>query len=559
MADLPADSEGLGWIVSRDPTRLMLIPGLQPASITAAAAGDQQALAYLRFTAQHHAAYPGACVLSPLDKMCRELTDLPPGRDVDQVWLEIGEDNPQLVGTLSARELFTRDLLDQAAQQGELAAMKWVRAICPRTTDSESTDLVNIAAAGGHLEMLKYLCLGPRASLQNMDYLSVEAAEHPECVKWLLSGSVPLFRSFEEHILPHIARKHDLSCLQWFHTNCDMTDEFDDPQLLVVAVEKGDQPMLEWLRALNPPVPWDISVCEVAASRGNISMLAWLRGQQPPCPWGESVASAAAACGKLATLQWLRAQESPCPWSAAACTAAARSGRLDILRWLRGQIPPCPWTAACPAAAATHPQDLAVLHWLHAHGCPFDEHTAWTAARCRSLPLLQWLHSVGCPLHSSCLTSAANQGNPAMLEWLCEQGFLLTGRLYVAAAKGQQSLMLRYLHNKRVPVTDRSCGRLPSRMVLPHLMFLADLGFQLPDSEKSRVAKARKAHCTFHGLVKWCRLAVSDPSKGALHAFDSLAEDRSGQVLLTRLCLLPQELLTKIAVAAELQHDFCSS
>ena len=76
MLDLPADGEGLSWIVEQDATQLLLIPGLQPASIAAAAAGDQQALAYLLFTAQHHAAYPGVCALTPLDEACLQASEL---------------------------------------------------------------------------------------------------------------------------------------------------------------------------------------------------------------------------------------------------------------------------------------------------------------------------------------------------------------------------------------------------------------------------------------------------------------------------------------------------
>ena len=38
-----------------------------------------------------------------------------------------------------------------------------------------------------------------------------------------------------------------------------------------------------------------------------------------------------------------------------------------------------------------------------------------------------------------------------------------------------------------------------------------------------------------------------------------MAADSSGQMLLTRLCLLPPELVDKIAQAAELPHDFCEA
>ena len=90
-------------------------------------------------------------------------------------------------------------------------------------------------------------------------------------------------------------------------------------------------------------------------------------------------------------------------------------------------------------------------------------------------------------------------------------------------------------------------------------MFLADIGVQLEVTSKE-VMHVRRAHCAFHGLVRWCRRDLSDPSREAPLAFDSLAEDRAGQVLLTRLSLLPPELIRKIAIAAELQHDvFCPS
>ena len=48
MLDLPHWNEGLIWITSQGLTQLQLIPGLEGASITAAAEGDQQALTHLR-------------------------------------------------------------------------------------------------------------------------------------------------------------------------------------------------------------------------------------------------------------------------------------------------------------------------------------------------------------------------------------------------------------------------------------------------------------------------------------------------------------------------------
>ncbi len=282
-----------------------------------------------------------------------------------------------------------------------------------------------------------------------------------------------------------------------------------------------------------------------------------------PCPW-DTTATAAAAAKDIGRLQWLRAQDPPCPWSPATCAAAAGAGRLDILKWLRGQNPPCPWTESCAAAAACQP-NLEVLQWLHGHGCPWGEETTFAASRHGNLPTLQWLHFQGCPLHPHCLFGAEclnrdKDTSMPMLEWLCEHGSILPGELYACAARARQSRMLRLLHSKGVPLPHNFGDQLgySCNLWMPNLMFLADNGANLSEKQKHLVAAARKAHCTFHGLVRWCRRAVSDPSRGAHRAFDSMATDTSGQVLLSRLSMLPSDLLHKIAVAAELQHDIFS-
>ena len=312
MADLPAGSDGLGWIVSHDVSQLLLIPGIQPASIAAAAAGDQQALAYLRSTAQHHAAYPGACALSPLDKLCAEALK---SSESDRWKAALRTTAPQLVSIFNARRLFTRQLHDSAAREGILAAIRWLRAICPDVDDSMSLELLLLAAEGGHLEVLKYMWA--KDDFWNQDKLfPSETAQHPECLKFLFADNDLESYWFDESILAVVARHQGLAFLQWCR-DCNLPEECWHQGILLVAIEQDDQAMLTWLRAQDPPVPWDSTVCRKAAECGNISMLAWLRGQQPPCPWDEGVTAIAATRAdgvrNISTLAWLRNQQPPCP------------------------------------------------------------------------------------------------------------------------------------------------------------------------------------------------------------------------------------------------------
>ncbi len=256
-------------------------------------------------------------------------------------------------------------------------------------------------------------------------------------------------------------------------------------------------------------------------------MLTWARNQSPPAPWGVEVTAAAVDAPDVETLKWLRAQDPPCPWDTSSCD-----------------------TAACRA-------NLQLLQWLRARGCPFGSSTAAMAAACSNVPMLKWLQSVGCPPCDGCMQAACH-GDLATLEWLCDQGCQLTGELYHLAACSYNTLMLGFLYRKKVPLpAPEEAGLWCLRFSLPILMFLADIGMKLPADRMQHVEEARRAHCTFYGLIRWCRKAISDPSRGSHRAFDSMAEDRTGQLLLTRLCMLPPELISKIAISANLQHDIC--
>ena len=155
MTDLPDGTEGLSWIVSRDPTQLLLIPGLQPASIAAAAAGDQQALAYLRFTAQQFAEYAGLHILSPLDRACLSASEV--GDEQCQAYFleDLQEKDLQLASIFEARLKHTNNQLECAARSGKLSALKWMKAICHFLFPSESIILRITAEAGstGRLEI----------------------------------------------------------------------------------------------------------------------------------------------------------------------------------------------------------------------------------------------------------------------------------------------------------------------------------------------------------------------------------------------------------------------
>jgi hypothetical protein len=123
--------------------------------------------------------------------------------------------------------------------------------------------------------------------------------------------------------------------------------------------------------------------------------LSWLRARgwawEPPCNGhGNDSCSSAASGGHLAVLQWLRANA--CPWNEYTCSEAAANGHLQLLQWARANG--CPWgEGTCTDAAR-----LEMGTWLCCSGCvPIAARGMMTSARF-PLEADTWLCCSGCAL-----------------------------------------------------------------------------------------------------------------------------------------------------------------
>lgn len=174
--------------------------------------------------------------------------------------------------------------------------------------------------------------------------------------------------------------------------------------------------------------------------------------------------------------------------------------------------------------------------------------------------MLKWMRSEDppCPWDTRVLIRAAGLGDLPKLRWLHENGCEVDGQAYLAAASEEEHRphkhILRWLHQAGVPPPPNP---LPyDYKSRPVRLFMADQGFPLEPVHSKRVDMARQSFRTFHGLLRWCRRAVSDPTAcDAYRAYDYLAPSWAGQHLFVRISQLPPELITKISVADELQQD----
>ncbi|KAK9830758.1 hypothetical protein WJX74_005909 [Apatococcus lobatus] len=424
------------------------------------------------------------------------------------------------------RQEHTVQTMHNAAQEIEPAALKWLLALCHLKDFDDVTDsLMSCATSKGRLSTLRYLQASPYSSRMNAQ-TSLGAHRHLNCLKWLLEQEPPC--PLHSDVLMGLAGLGDLNTLAWLRAHSQVPQHVWHCDVPVAAVEHGNMEVLRWLRDHDPPCKWDEGCTMAAAASSNSSILQWLRAQNPPCPWSSGCCTVAAKNGDIPLLGWLRTQDPPCPWDRLCCRVAAKNGDIPLLGWLRTQHPPCPWDEYS-TLAAVHKQDMTTLQWLRAQSPP----APWSAA---------------------CTYGAATSGHLIMLEWLVQEGCAFSSdELYRNAAYYNHGHVLEWLHTRGLPVPKPGMGwTAPGQAPIPILMFLGDIGYPMSMYSRPKLVQARKTFCTFYGLLRWCSSAVA--GKGAHAAFDCLATDHTCQNLLVHLSLLPQELITRIAVAAELQH-----
>ena len=213
MVELPHGADGLSWIISQQPQQLLLIPGLQAASITAAAAGDQEALSYLRFVAQFAAAHRSMLNLSELDTCCLLAAELIPADGQVAFDIELSGSSPEIRDAFYGRQRCTKELLSKAVQQGQLAALQWIRALCHQI-HGDDKGLMEHAARRGSVELMMFLSSGSRPAPWDEDVLE-QAIKHPSCLQWLLSRPRP--HPCYSDILQQAAKHESLEALKVLH------------------------------------------------------------------------------------------------------------------------------------------------------------------------------------------------------------------------------------------------------------------------------------------------------------------------------------------------------
>ena len=159
----------------------------------------------------------------------------------------------------------------------------------------------------------------------------------------------------------------------------------------VVALQRGNLPVLQWLRARG--CPWDATTCESAATCGDIDMLKWAK--QAGCPWNDWTCLAAAFEGHIPILQYAHKHKLRIGLRAA-CSAAS-GGQVKVLQWIRCNtldvMPHHTTTSLCDYAAKKG--QLKVVKWLvRTKNSRYGQKTIEKAAKKGHMHVVAWLSRI---------------------------------------------------------------------------------------------------------------------------------------------------------------------
>lgn len=355
--------------------------------------------------------------LKVLEWIWKELLETFPSK-LPQVLLDIPYDDPEV--------------FYHAATGGHVNVLEWRKS---HTLKADATEVWARAAAAGHLHVLDWLCKNQMGGKKYAGSTFVAAARNGklDTLQWLAVYYATYFHAGgSTEVCSAAAAGGHLDCLKWLRL---VTHAAWNEDVCVSAVRGGHIYVLQWAMANGCPAAvltsteaikqgnlaiidflvrshawYTYNMIRDAATYGHLHVIEWAYGKGYLLD--SDATQAAAAHGYTHILAWLRAHG--CHWDTCACTVAAQNGHLDTLRWIRGDptvtclsptgqvIPP---HGTAPAefdvsiiACVSHTGQTKCMKWLRENGCGWGNMSIeYAIVKKMDDATIAWLKENGCP------------------------------------------------------------------------------------------------------------------------------------------------------------------
>jgi len=298
------------------------------------------------------------------------------------------------------------DAMKAAATHGKLPIVHWLWNNCSRDPTvglfkGDGNTAMDVAAAGGHLEVLKFLDQIDKVSGQRVG----EGSAKRQCV----SGRFP---HCTVSAMDSAAANGRLDVVKWLHVN---RSEGCTTAAMDNAAANGHLKVVKWLHWNRSEGATTAAMDKTAARRFHASSCTTLDSDD--CCMGKPPSSFYK--NQLATLRWLLSNRTEGRTTAAMDGAAAK-GNFQVLQWLHDCAHASCSSKAMDAAAGIGRLDI--IKWLHTKASISCTSAAMDdAAAGGYLNVVRWLHAnrtEGCT--AKAMNLAAANGHMGVVRWLLE-------------------------------------------------------------------------------------------------------------------------------------------
>lgn len=466
-------------------------------------------------------------------------------------------------------------LLEISARHGHFHVMEYLMRRFPnlQSRDHISASVMNNAAAGGHLEIVKYLDkIGAKCTVVAVD----AAAEngHFDVVEWL---NLHRTEGCSSNAMDAACSTGNLKIVKYLHHKADGDCTRIAP---IKAASSGHLDVVSWIHR-NVTLEWDEVVMDSAARSGNYGVVVWLHNNREE---GCSTAAMdfAAQNGHLDVVKFLHENRTE-GCTTMAMNSAAENGRLQVVKWLHlNRTEGCTFVAINRAIENGHLEMLEFLHKVR--GEKPNENAMDIASERGHLEVVEYLHhhctNLVCTefatnwaagnghldvLKFLCFTRREKPGNNAMF-YACRNGhyevvvflFAVLGVSFCndamsAACENDHLDVAKFLRTKEAPINyDYTLPRVAEKGHLEMVKFLYNTGLEhrtviRPLSHtKSRASawnlnvrvflgeQSVKASVLSFCTTYWKLYIIEYAAKDALEKAESLASADDAEILSVR-------------------------
>lgn len=411
---------------------------------------------------------------------------------------------------LYTKDMITGNVINKAAKGGNLQILKF---LCTNYSGANEAfllkDACEYACEGGNIECLQYLH-GKGARWDGRCYVEAAKRGHLECIMYLYENHCTSVIGIHNHAkdIMEVAAKNSFECFRYLDDHNFSWDNHE-MECFKAAARGGNIECLRYMYNINHPdfaggQLYTYSLTWAAVEPGSLECLQFLH--KKGCRLDDRTTIAASISGSVECLRYLH--DNGCQLDHKLCREAIKAGSIECLRYLHEHGIKCfDWLYSDVISLQQKFPKRIVPFFLYlsktAKTLPTPEAVEWANDN-NMISLLQWkkprtyaqfcfmraiedgfldIYEESWKYDTRYCRKAAERGNLSVLQELLEHGFVAPKNIFEKAARNGHIKCLKFLHQNGFRLTRHAMDAAIRNDHLDCIIYCTEQGVQ-PSSRK---------------------------------------------------------------------------